>query len=108
MTDSNVITPPPGGIKRGRPLKPNSLRNIADAWQIPVRTLERAIFVQRHGVPELHRLVAREELTLGLAEYVARWPRDCQTEHCDRGAGHLRKLIPFVRMADLQEKEGRL
>lgn len=103
MNDISAITPPIGGRKRGRPRDPLSMKSLAAAWNISVRTLERAVFVRRHGVPELNEMLKRGELGLGPAEYVARWPRDCQREECALGADHLRALIPLVRKAEAEE-----
>lgn len=101
---SAVITPPPGGKKRGRPPKADSLRVLALQVGVSVRSIERALYVTRHGVPELAEMVSRGELTLGPAAYVATWSHDEQRECCARGAEYLLELIPLVRIADAEEK----
>ena len=100
----STINPPIGGKKRGRPAKDLSLVNIAKLHHIPLRSLERAVFIRRHGVPELVKLVEDGELKLSLAEFVSRWPPDFQRDECRLGAAHIRSLALFVRKALEQEQ----
>jgi hypothetical protein len=84
-----------------------SQKSIAASSHIGLRTLERARFVQRYGIPELEALVASGELTCGEAEFVARWDADEQREHCAQGANHLRIMIRIVRLAFIEAEPQR-
>jgi hypothetical protein len=65
---------------RRRPHVSPSLAETAQGMGLRIRTLERAVFVRRLGVPELITLVKAGKLTLLPASWLARLPHAEQRE----------------------------
>lgn len=99
---SAPISPPIGGKKRGRPKKPDSLAVLAKSFKISVRSLERAVFIRGHGIPELEAMVQGGDLPLGPAEIIARLPHDLQRACVSGGASQARFIAKVMRRESLR------
>lgn len=94
---SAPISPPIGGKKRGRPRKSDSLATLAKVAQVSLRTLERAVFVRRYGIPALIAMIERGELALDPAVFIAKYPHALQHEIVDGGASQARFIVKVLR-----------
>lgn len=82
-------TPPIGTPEH--PLARLTRRELAKLYGVTVRSLERAAFIVRYGIPELGCMIERGELGLGPAEQLSRESHGLQSAICGGGAANVKR-----------------
>lgn len=96
----------PGGKNRGRPRSAVTQADRAREMNVGLRSVERASFIRRRGVPELSALCYGGQLDLVPAEWIARWPVELQLEIIQgKRPEDLPRLVRFIRMAIEEEDQ---
>jgi hypothetical protein len=83
------------------------MRKIAAQQHISLRTLERAVFVKRYGIPELMTMLERGEVKLGAAEILVRFDQNLQRGVCANGPDAVRRFASINRQDVLDDLRSR-